>query len=230
MSCQAIGYGRSMRRAAGTQARTGEIEQTVCDATERLLATRRFADLSVADILAEAGVSRASFYFYFASKYELLSAVSERAVDEVYAVTQTWLHRAEDEPPLDALRAAMQGAVTRWAAHGPVLRAIVESAASAPEIDAQWKRLMTRFTAAAAEQIERERAAGVAPAGMDARALGTLLTWMTERALYLMVSGGEPEFADADALVDTMAGVWWRAIYGAEPAGTGASSGLSHSD
>ena len=227
--CPSIGYGRSMRRSQGIQARNGEIEQSVCDATERLLATRRFADLSVADIISEAGVSRASFYFYFASKYELLSAVSERAIDEVYAVTQTWLHRAEAEPPLDALQTAMRGAVARWAAHGPVLRAVVESSASAPEIDAQWKRLIARFSAATAEQIERERAAGVAPPGMDARALGALLTWMTERALYLMVSGGEPEFADADALVETLTGVWWRAIYGTEPGGTGASSGLAQS-
>ena len=229
MCCTAIGYGRSMRRAQRAQAKHGDIERSVCDATERLLARRRFSDLSVADILGEAGVSRASFYFYFASKYELLSAVSERAVDEVYAVTQTWLHRSGSEPPLDALRTAMRGAVSRWSAHGPVLRAVVESSASAPEIDAQWKRLMARFTAAAAEQIDRERAAGVAPAGMDSRALGALLTWMTERALYLMVSGGESEFADSGALVETLAGLWWRAIYGAGPDGTGASNGLPHS-
>ncbi len=56
---------------------------------------------------------------------------------------------------------------------------------------------------------------------MDARALGAMLTWMTERALYLMVSDGEPEFADDDALVETLAGVWWRAIYGAGFDGTG---------
>jgi len=110
-----------------------------------------------------------------------------------------------------------------------VLRAIVESSVSSPEIDAQWKRLIERFTAAAAEQIERERVAGVAPAGMDARALAALLTWMTERALYLMVSGGAPDFTDEDALVESLAGVWWRAIYGAGPEGTGASSGLLHS-
>lgn len=217
------------RRARSTQTSNGDIEQAVCDATERLLATRRFADLSVADILREAGVSRASFYFYFASRYALLSAVSERVVDDVYAVTQTWLRRDEGEPPLDALHAAMRGALTQWRTHGPVLRAVVESSASAPEIEAQWRRLISRFTDAATEQIERERAAGVAPPGMDARALAAMLTWMTERALYLVVSDGEPEFSDDDRLVDTLAGVWWRAIYGAVPDGAGASSGLLQS-
>lgn len=219
--------GRRVRRAA---AGGGDIEKAVCDATERLLATRRFADLSVADIIAEAEVSRASFYFYFASRYALLSALSERLVDEVYAVTQTWLQRAGDEPPLDALREAMRGALTRWRAHGPVLRAVVESSASAPEIDARWRLLIGRFTDAATAQIERDRAAGVAPAGgLDARALAAMLTWMTERALYLAVSGGEPQFEDDERLVETLAGTWWRAIYGAGPEGTGASSGLSHS-
>jgi hypothetical protein len=56
-----------------------------------------------------------------------------------------------------------------------------------------------------------------------------MLTWMTERALYLVVSDGEPEFAGDDRLVETLAGVWWRVIYGAGPEGAGASTGLSQS-
>ncbi len=148
MCCTAIGYGRSMRRAQGVQTRNGDIEQSVCDATERLLATRRFADLSVADILSEAGVSRASFYFYFASRYALLSAVSERAVDEVYAVTQTWLHRAESEPPLDALRTAMQrrGLALARARPGPAgdRRVVIERARDRRAVEAADRTLHRR--------------------------------------------------------------------------------------
>lgn len=217
------------RRARSAPAGNGDIEQAVCEATERLLATRRFSDLSVADILAEAGVSRASFYFYFASKYAALSAVSERAIDDVYAVSQSWLQRADGEPPLSALEEAMHGALTQWRTHGPVLRAVVEATVSAPQIDALWHRLIGRFVSAATAQIERERDAGVAPDGMDAQTLAAMLTWMTERALYLAVSASAPQFADEDRLAQTLAGVWWRAIYGAGPDGTGASDGLLQS-
>ena len=202
--------GRRMRRAAEPG---GNIEQAVCDALERLLATRKLADLSVAEILREAGTSRGSFYFYFASKNAVLAALAERVNDEVFEATQTWLHRDEGQPPEPALRAAMQGALALWRAHAPVIRAMVESWRSDPELDAAWRRLIGRFTSSAAEQIDRERAAGIAPPGPDSGALGAMLTWTTERCLYLAVSDGEPAFADDEALVATLTHVWWRAIY-----------------
>lgn len=202
--------GRRRRRAAEPG---GNIEHAVCDALERLLATRALADLSVAEILREAGISRGSFYFYFASKDAVLAALAERVTDEVFEATQTWLHREEGQPPEPALRAAMQGALALWRAHAPVMRAMVESWRSDPELDAAWRRLIGRFTSSAAEQIERERASGIAPAGIDAAPLGAMLTWMTERALYLAISDGEPAFADDEVLVATLTHVWWRAIY-----------------
>lgn len=215
------------RRRARRSAAPGDIEQAVCDATERLLESRLFAELSVAEVIAEAGVSRASFYFYFASKYDLLASVSARAIDEVYDVTAPWLERG-DEPPREVLETAIRGAVGGWRRHGPVLRAIVDASSSSPAIDQTWRRLMSRFIDGAAAQIERERAAGVAPAGgADARTLAAALTWMTERSLYLLVSGGEPRFDDERRLVETLTSVWWQAIYGAGLDGTGASSGLS---
>jgi AcrR family transcriptional regulator len=218
------------RRRARRADAPGDIEQSVCDATERLLETRLFADLSVADVIAEAGVSRASFYFYFASKYDLLSAVSARAIDEVYELTRSWLARAAEEPPRAALESAMLGAVDGWRRHGPVLRAIVDASASSPQIDEVWRLLISRFIDGATEQIERERAAGFAPErGGDARTLAATLTWMTERSLYLLVSGGERSFADEQRLAETLTSVWWQAIYGAGVDGTGASSGLSQS-
>ena len=215
---QARAEGASARRARRGPAQPGDIEQAVCDAAERLLGTERLTDLSVAQILREAQVSRASFYFYFASKHAVLARLAERVVDEVYLATQTWLHRAEGEPARTALETAMRSAAQLWRTHGPVVRAMVETWHTAPEIGDVWERLIGRFTDAAAEQIERERTAGVAPAdGPPARTLAATLTWMTERSLYLALTSGEPEFADEDALVTTLTEVWWRAIYAPAP-------------
>src|ERR1700680_3932349 len=41
-----------------------DVREAILDATENLLAQQRFDELSVADILSSAQVSRASFYFY----------------------------------------------------------------------------------------------------------------------------------------------------------------------
>ncbi len=207
------------RRGRRAPAANGDLERALCDAAERLMAERSFAELSVADILKEAGVSRASFYFYFASKYALLAALTEHVVDEIYDATQTWLHRADGEPPYAALHAAMRAVLALWRTHGPVLRAMVESGPADPGTAAAWQRLTGRFTDAATEQIERERAAGIAPAdGPPARSLAAMLTWMTERCLYLALSDAEPAFAADRQLVETLTSVWWRAIYAPAPA------------
>ena len=209
------GRGIAGRRGRRRAEQGGGIEAAVCAALERLLAERSLADLSVADILREAQVSRGSFYFYFASKNAVLAALAERVNEEVYAATQTWLHREPGEPPQEALRSALLGVLALWRAHAPVFRAMVETWRGDPELDDAWRRLMARFTTASAEQIERERAAGVAPPGLDAEVLGATLTWTTERVLYLAISDGDPQFADDGRVIDALVHVWWRAIYAA---------------
>src|SRR2546429_1355263 len=88
----------------------GEARDALLAAAERLLAERPLDELTVADILREAGVSRASFYFYFASKHDVVVALAERVIDEVRLAALPWLERSELAPE-DALRAAMRGAL-----------------------------------------------------------------------------------------------------------------------
>jgi len=64
--------------------------------------------LSVADVLTEAGVSRASFYFYFASKYALLERLAERVTGSVFGTTRAWFH-ADDGHPRSPPRRAVGG-------------------------------------------------------------------------------------------------------------------------
>jgi AcrR family transcriptional regulator len=203
--------------AAPAARQAGDVEEAICAAAERLMATRPFGELSVADILEEAEVSRASFYFYFASKHALLARLAERISTDVFGLSQAWLagDRVDSgEDPRTELRASIAGALGVWEQHTPVLRAVIESGPQAEAAFRLWEQLMTAFTAAATARIERDRAAGLAPAGgPDARTLAASLMWMTERALYLAITGGEPAFADRERLVETLADVWWRAVY-----------------
>jgi len=195
----------------------GEARDALLAAAERLLDERRLADLTVADVLTEAGVSRASFYFYFASKHDLVIALAEQIIGEVEQAATPWLERSDLEPE-PALRAAMRGLLGVWEGHGAVLRAIAESWHASPELGDLWGGFVGRFVAQAREQVQRERAAGLAPQdGPDAAALAAALIWMNERALYLWSTGAEPALADADAVVDTLAAIWMGAVYGGAP-------------
>ena len=66
--------------------RPAERRAELLDAAEHLFAGRGVADVTVADIAAAAGVSKGSFYGYFASKEELVAALNERFGNELFAV------------------------------------------------------------------------------------------------------------------------------------------------
>ena len=192
----------------------GEARDALLASAERLLADRKIADLTVADVLGDAGVSRASFYFYFASKHDLVIALSEQIMGEVEQTAMPWLERAELEPA-EALRAATRDTLGVWQRHGAVLRAIAESWHASPELGDLWGGFVQRFVGRARAQIERERASGVAPQeGPDAGALAAALIWMNERAFYLWSSRSEPELAEAETVVETLTAIWLDAIYG----------------
>lgn len=193
-----------------------DLRQAILAATERLLAERRFDQLSVADILDAADVSRSSFYFYFESKHAVLAELVRSAVGEAMDIAQPWLQH-EDASPRETLEQGTLGGARLWQAHAPVLRAIVENWRSDPGLAELWAEMMERFTAAAAERIEHDRRARRAPlTAADARTLAALLTWMGERAYYLAAIG-HPDFEDEERLVDALTEVWLAAIY-REPA------------
>jgi TetR/AcrR family transcriptional regulator, ethionamide resistance regulator len=209
-------------------ARAGErdLREAILVATEHLLAERRFDELSVADILEAADVSRSSFYFYFESKHAVLAELVRAAVGEAMDVAQPWLEH-EDASARETLEQGTRGGAELWGAHAPVLRAIVENWRSDPGLAELWAEMMERFTAAAAERIEHDRSAGRAPlTAADSRTLAALLTWMGERAYYLAAIG-HPDFDDQQRLVEALTEIWLATIY-REPASPGDERGPRH--
>ncbi|TDO45663.1 TetR family transcriptional regulator [Kribbella sp. VKM Ac-2571] len=191
-----------------------ELRERVLDALRDLLRERTFDSLSVAEIIAAAEVSRASFYFYFPSKQAALADLVRRAVGAGHDAAQPW---AESSPasPADS-RAALRGGIddgaTLWLDNAGVLRAIVESWGSDPQLRELWLDQMATFTAAAVARIEADPDAMRRLAGVDVQAVAASLTWLGER-LYYLAACGVPPFDDREVLVDTLAHVWTSTLY-----------------
>jgi AcrR family transcriptional regulator len=202
---------RRTRRRASSAGR--EVEKSILQATRQLLAERRFDDISVADILTAAGVSRASFYFYFESRHAVLAALVRDAVEEGHEAAQPWLTHDATAAPISTVRMGIEDGARLWHEHAPVLRAIVENWRSHPELTALWLELMDGFTRATEERILRDRELGIAPPSpADAHTLASLLTWVGERAYYLAAIGKEP-FDDQRRLVEGLTDLWQGAVY-----------------
>ncbi|MEU6198551.1 TetR/AcrR family transcriptional regulator [Streptomyces sp. NPDC047061] len=76
----------------------------VISAAVRVIAARGYHGTSVRDIAAESGLSVGSVYNGFGSKYELLVAIMNRAMDQLVTVTEDALFHAGTDPA-DRLRA-----------------------------------------------------------------------------------------------------------------------------
>jgi TetR/AcrR family transcriptional regulator, ethionamide resistance regulator len=201
---------RSATYSAGSGRGGGELREAILAATAGLLARKSFGDLAVGDILAAAGVSRGSFYFYFDSKHDVLAELVRRAVAAGHAAAAPWLAGPDD--PTAALRAGITAGAALWRASAPVLRAIVENWRTDPRLEALWTEQMQTFTDAAVAQISADPRARQRLAGQDIPALASALTWLGER-LYYLAATGTPPFDDQDTLVATLLHIWTTTLY-----------------
>jgi TetR/AcrR family transcriptional regulator, ethionamide resistance regulator len=202
---------------------SSDAETAILDAAERLLAGVPLHALSVAQIIQEADISRATFYFYFSSKFAVLTALVARVMDEVYEASRPFVAPGPGTSPEEALTARVRAATAVWSSHRPVLRATVENWHAFPELRALWLSFIERFSRAIAAEIDHERARGNAPPGTDSRQLATVLAWAVERCLYVAGLGVHDFLADETDAADALACIWLGAVYG-EPSAGGAAA------
>lgn len=181
-------------------------------ATERLLEHTPLQTLRVADILTEAGLSRRTFYVYFASKYDAAAAMAERSLNDVFAEAQTWIADHGEDHRV-ALRQMLHGTAAACEKHAAAYRTMVEHWPLVPELERIWLRNIGRFADAFAHRITRDRAAGLAPPGQDPSTLATTLVWSSERLFYIGARGLDPRLPTMQDVVDALYEVWHRAVY-----------------
>jgi len=203
--------GRALVRETGPYTRT---QTAVLDATERLLARRPFSELSVNDVIAEAGISRTSFYAHFDSRAAVIAECLRRVMGQIAVAVDPFLAESEADP-----EAAIRAGIDRWIAvareHGPVLRTVSEQWPHDERLRDLWLSIMARFVAGTARVIESARGTGQAPGGADAERLSACLMWGYERVLQVATAGGDAAgLPDAEAIVEPLAQMMTGGVYG----------------
>jgi AcrR family transcriptional regulator len=205
------------RNHSGTTAK----ELAILEATQELLKTVSLSELSVAQIIEAANVSRTSFYFYFSSKDAVVVALVKEVSREISELIKPLLERGDVDPE-DAVRQSLTNWLTVGGEHAAVLAAAAEEWPRSPEIGAVWHGVLRRVSDALARAIERERAAGVAPPGVGGKALASSLVWATERVFHVSAIG-VPGLPSISAAVEPLVQMYMGAIYGRPLAQNGSS-------
>ena len=206
--CAVAHASRSRRapRAAGD-----ERERAILETFERLLGERSWHAVSIDDIARGAGISRPTFYFYFASKEAVLLSLFDRILAEGRDSRGDALERLGDEPEA-AIREVITAYFDRFGSHRAVTLAGAEASISSAAVRELWSNVMEAWVAEATAAIEAERNRGRAPATIPARDLATALLRMNERVLQTTFAQEAPA-VEQDAVVDALVHVWLGAIY-----------------
>ncbi|WP_162251558.1 MULTISPECIES: TetR/AcrR family transcriptional regulator [unclassified Nocardioides] len=177
----------------------------------RLLERKRFGDLSVADITTEAGVARSGFYFYFESKYAALGSASVDIWSEFVDATDSYV-RPEGESVSDYVTRVLQNALRIWRSHEALLIASLEALPLDEDLTRAWREQIGRVSDLVAQQVERDRAAGlVAPGFGDVPAL---VRRLGETTMYLLYQDRSDKSDDAasEQTVEVLKHLWLSAM------------------
>jgi AcrR family transcriptional regulator len=137
---------------AYTRLPVDERRAQLLELSTELFATHSYAELSMARIAREAGISKALLYHYFPSKRDLFLATLGEAAAEVSRRTEP----DPSLPPAEALAASLT-AFLEWVDENELAyRKLLESAGSVPEVGALITEVRDRTSARILEGIGAE--------------------------------------------------------------------------
>ena len=199
------------RSRATRRERRDTVRDQLLAAIERLVERgESYTELSVERLVEEAGISRSTFYVYFADKGELLGSLAEDSIAAMIEAGRWWW-----ELPPSALKEDVQGALRTvfdtYLEHRGLFAAVVEVAGYDSAVREQFGGLMERVIDELADHIRRGQDAGYVHEDLDPQRTAAWLCWMAERGLYQLVAGADEH--QREALLQALTDIVWHTLY-----------------
>lgn len=191
------------RRGRRTQAAIDMAARTVI-ARKGVLAT------TIADIAAEAGRSAASFYNYYDSKEAMVRQWALRFRDEATERAQS-----VTEHGLSERERAYAAAAAHWHTYRNRLAEVISVSQLAminDDFARYWAEICEIPVSFIAESVRRAQADGHCPDD-DPRLIAEAIVAMFNQFCYLQLAGARAVEPDDQACVQTLANIYYRAIY-----------------
>lgn len=185
--------------------RSDERREAILDALDGWLQASSLDAINVAEITAQAGVTRSAFYFYFENKAAAVAALMERLVNEIFNVNEEFT--TGGGAPRDRVYAMLTGLFDSSDRYRHVFSAMLEARGSSITVRQIWDDARDVFTPSVAALIRQERPSD----NPDAEVLAAVLLEFNDRMLERFILGGALSRAQ---LIDGAAAVWLSTIYG----------------
>jgi TetR/AcrR family transcriptional regulator, ethionamide resistance regulator len=179
-------------------------------AVERLLEHATYPELTVEQMVAEADISRSTFYNYFEDKGDLLRALTRDVMSTITDATRTWWMLPPDASKQE-LRAALAHLFQVYDPHAALMRAVAESLSHDQRVREEFLEYMTASAKDTANYIRDGQRAGAFRASLDASWAAEWLVWMFERGLSWF--GGPLANDEPEGTVDAVTELVWKALH-----------------
>jgi len=185
--------------------RSDERREAILDALDAWLRESSLDAVNVAEITAQAGVTRSAFYFYFENKAAAVGALIERLVAEVFVVSDQFTTGGGE--PRERVYAMLEGLFGSADRYRHVFGAMLEARGSSATIRQIWDDARDAFAPSVAALIRAERP-GDSP---TPEVLAAVLLEFNDRMVERFLFGGA---LTREQLIDGAAAVWLSTIYG----------------
>jgi TetR/AcrR family transcriptional regulator, ethionamide resistance regulator len=193
------------------QARRDALRAQVLSVVEQQLRSgATYADVSVANVVAAAGISRSTFYAYFVDKTTLLRTWYEEFTEVILDAAQAWWS-LDATATKDDLRAALKRIMDAYRAHPELMAATHEAIGTDHGVREAVDDAMRRYIDGLRGHIENGQAGGFIDPSLPAAETAYWLQWMAERGLHQMVRA-ESE-SSQQRLAEAYAGIVWNTLY-----------------
>lgn len=182
-------------------------KQQLLDAARRVFERKGFVDTSVADIVAEAKVSRGTFYTYFDTKEAIFKAVS-------HAVIDTMLSSMAISIPTTDFHSRVRDSVGRFVRayrpHSTMIGLMEQVGTFSPELRELRLELRDTFVRRTERGINRMKVAGMTDPDLDVAYTAETLGAMLEYTCYVWFALDKS--FDEERMIDALATVWEKAL------------------
>jgi len=193
------------------QARRDALRVRVLSIVEQQLRSgATFTDVSVASVVAEAGISRSTFYAYFVDKTTLLRIWYAEFTQVILDAAQAWWS-LDGTATKDDVRAALERIMDAYRSHPELMAATHEAIGTDHGVRQAVDASMRRYIDGLRAHIETGQAGGFVDPSLPAAETAYWLQWMAERGLHRMVRAESR--SSQERLAEAYAGIVWNTLY-----------------
>lgn len=169
-----------------------------------------YSDLSVAVLSRAAGISRSRFYVYFEDTGDLLRALTEDAVVDLFDATLAWWTLPQ-HGTWDELRTVTERIFATYQRHRHLLRAVEQVATHDSAVRQYFSTLFENGLEGYAAELAHGQARGSLDPSLESHRTAGILASMTQSGLYELTA--IEQLDNPDRWIDSLTIIVWNTLY-----------------